>query len=350
MDINPLYPTVIPLTCPVTHYEWGAPGLTSLAARLYSMNSRACLSATKPYAEFVVSSHEPHTAVISTSPPASLRDYIGSQVIEVDPSIVQFYSRLYEDGAPFILKVISAATPTGVRVHPDDSAVTPSFEKSSFARLGSKSIMVFALGTTHVLVGFHPATKIVAQLTRVPEFADAIGRSHTDQFVHIVKSSKPTASHVHHIVATLLAQNPTTIAYCIRSAVSRLAKMPVEVVTDDDRMLIALANIFPDDPMCFVAYLLDRLQLNPGDAIFIPPTKPYCILNGDFVEVSEKTDSVYFAGLTATDRMRAGQFLQTVSFTNFSTEVCIKQHLHGFSFKMIEASYFTFLRISNCNV
>lgn len=323
MEKNPLYPTIIPLCCPVTHDEWGAPGSISFAGRLYMMNNRTYLSPTKPYSEFIISSYDPHDALIATAPPVTLRDHVQTQVIEVDPSIVQFFAHLHKDGIPYVVKAVSAKIPLGIRVHPDEtgSKRVSVLGDVNIVRPLPKSLMIFAESTTHVLSGFHSAAKIVAQLLRVPEFADAIGREHTDQFVHVVKSATPTAKHVRHIVATLLAQNPDTIAHCLRSAVDRLAQMPSDAVTDDDRLLIALANIFPNDPMCFVAYLFPRHTLNTGDALFIPSTEPYCILNGNFIEISTKSDAVFFAGLTTAEQVQAGQFLQTVSFNDSTSEV-----------------------------
>lgn len=335
METNPLHPTVIPLLCPVTQHDWGTPGATSFSARLYTMNNHTYLSPSQPYSEFIVSSHPPHDALIATSPDETLRTHIQSQVIEVDPSIVQFYSQLHEDGVPFIIKIVSSVTPTGVRVHPDDAALSRSsiMSETTFDRPFSKPKMLVSLQKTHILVGFHSAKKIVAQLSRVPEFADVIGRARVDQFVHIVKSEIPTEQHVKNIVSTLLSKSSDTVSNCLTQAVNRLAKMPEDVVTDDDRLLIALANIFPDDPMCFGAYLFQRLEMNPGDAVFIPPTQPYCVLNGVFVEASSKSDAIFYAGLTAKDEIRSSQFLQTVSFDDSVSEVCIHifDHYHNLS-------------------
>lgn len=323
MESDPLRPTLISLRCPCTHHQWGAPAASSLAARLYALNNRTLISSTKPYSEFILSSHDPNEAVLQTDPPISLSDHIQAQVIEVDPAIVQSYARLHQHGCPFVLKVVSVKTPDGIRVHPDENSARLPFITDSdlFKRPSAKSVMIVALSTVHLLVGFQTASQIVAQLSRVPEFADAIGRSHTDRFVHVVKSAVPTAEDVHHIVATLLAQKPDFVAESLQRAVDRFVKMPPEAVSDDDRLLIALAKKFPDDPMCFSAYLLQRFQIQPGQTIFIQPTETYCVLNGDFADVSSHSDVVFHAGLTAREQVRSDDFLQTVACQESTVEV-----------------------------
>lgn len=322
MDTNPLHPTVIPLLCPVTQHDWGTPGSASFSARLYTLNNHTYLSPTQPYSEFVISSHAPHDALIATSPDETLRTHIQSQVIEVDPSIVDFYSALHDDGIPYTVRVVSAITPAALRVHPDAAALARQPASAAlFARPTPRPVMLLALRKTHVLVGFRPAAAIAECLSRVPEFADAVGRPRVDAFVHVVKSKSPSEQTVKNVFSALLNQSGAAVADCVKRAVTRLAQMSHDAVSDDDRLFIALANLFPDDPMCFAAYLCQRIDMDEGHAIFIPPTQPYCVLNGVFIEAASKSDAVFCAGLAPKDELQTTYFLQTVSFDDSVSEV-----------------------------
>lgn len=341
-DDNPLHPTIFPLHCPITHRPWGTTGATSLVARLHALNKTTFINASMPYSELIISSHSPYAATLSNHPHITLNEHIRTQVIEVDPNFVQFYSALHEDGVPYTLKAVSATLPVGLLVHPDETIARQPFiiENESFARPTAKPILIVALSRLSLLAGLNPATQIVAQLTRVPEFADAVGRPATDQFVHFVKSEIPTREHTRTLITALYAQERHVISDCLRRAVKRLSAMPDSVVSQDDRLLIHLANIFPDDPSCFAVYFLRYIDLPLGRAAYISPTVPYCVLDGDFVEASSKSDAVFCGGLAVDSESSVDVtgFLTTTSFKDTFVEVRsfqkIIRHLPFFPFSL----------------
>lgn len=322
---NPLHPTIIPLLCPITQRSWGTVGAASLVARFHARNSGTFINASTAYSEFVVSSYPPYTAKLANFPDTSLNEHIRTQVIEVDPKFVQFYSTLHEDGVPYTLKAVSATLPTGLIVHPDSVAARQPYveQHSSFSRPMEKPLLILALTRISLLAGFNPASRIILQLTRVPEFADAVGRPATDHFVHVVKSEIPTPEHTRTLVSALYNQQPHIISDALKRAVTRLSSMPDAAVSQDDRLLIHLANTFPDDPSCFAVYFLRFVDLRPGRAVYVSPNLPYCVLEGDFVEVSSKSDAMFYGGLVDSSvDIDTTAFLKTVSFKNTFVEVC----------------------------
>lgn len=323
-DINPLHPAIIPLQCPITQRPWGTVGATSLVARFHARNSATFINASATYSEFVVSSYPPYTAKLADKPDATLSEHIRTQIIEVDPNFVQFYSLLHEDGVPYTIKAVSATLPTGLVVHPDDIAARQAYvvQHPTFSRPMEKPITILALSRLSLLAGLNTASQIVAQLTRVPEFADAVGRPATDHFVHIVKSEIPTPAHTRAVISALFNQQPQVIKDSLKRAVTRLSSMPDAVVSQDDRLLIRLANTFPDDPSCFAAYFLRFIDLPPGRAVYISPCLPYCVLEGDFVEASSKSDAAFYGGLVDSSiDTDVAAFLKTMSFKNTFVEV-----------------------------
>lgn len=321
---NPLHPTIIPLLCSITQRSWGTIGAASLVARFYARNSVTFISASAAYSEFIVSSYPPYTAKLASIPGTSLSEHIRTQVIEVDPDFVQFYSTLHEDGVPYTLKAVSATLPTGLVVHPDATAALQPYvaKHASFARPLEKPLLILALSRLSLLAGFNPASQIVTQLTRVPEFADAVGRPATDHFVHVVKSEIPTPAHTRTLVSALFNQKLDVVSDALKRAVTRLSAMPDSVVSQDDRLLIHLANTFPDDPSCFAVYFLRFIDLRPGRAVYISPNLPYCVLEGDFIEASSKSDAAFYGGLVDSSvDVDISAFLKTVSFKNTFVEV-----------------------------
>lgn len=323
MESNPLHPLVVPLFGACTHHEWGAKGIESEAARLYVRNRFSAIDRDKPYSEFVISTHPAHPgALVATTPSVSLRDHIHSLVIEVEPTLVDFYSRLHSHGIPYILKVVSVSMPQSVHVHPDDASVkrrTADEESTQVDRIG-KAVMIVALGNVDLLFGFQSASDIVGELSRVPEFADAVGRPQTDHFVHVVKTAAVTPSDIRAVVTSLLDRKREFVQKCLRATVERFSKMPNETLTDSDRQLILLQKLYPDDAMCFAVYLLNRVKLEPGNAIFIHPQEPSTVLSGDFIEASTCSEFSFSAGFTRGD-VQVKAFLDSLSYDDSPVEV-----------------------------
>lgn len=338
MENNPLHPLIVPLHGTSTHHHWGVSGPESLAARLHSLNKAIAISTTKPCSEFLISSSDAAPAILVTTPTVTLRDHVQAQVIEVDAAIVPFYSRLHEQGLPYSLRIISVASPTGLCVHPSPenaslSSASPRVTESSDRR----PIMLVALRPSRLLLTFRSAKAVVADLLRVPEFADAVGRPNTDHFVHVVKTATPRHSHLQHVVTCLANAAESVVTDCLARAATRLARMPTEAVTDADRDFLALQSAFPNDPMCFAVYLLNRVEMTSGQAVFIAPGEPYCIFEGDFVLASTTSDTVFFGGLVPRNDTRS-LFLESLSYSDtpvsvslsilsLSTQLCNDLHM-----------------------
>eukprot|EP00177_Eucheuma_denticulatum_P008888 GFKZ01016141.1.p1 GENE.GFKZ01016141.1~~GFKZ01016141.1.p1 ORF type:complete len:436 (-),score=56.95 GFKZ01016141.1:60-1367(-) len=323
MDSNPLHPLIIPLHGSSTHYPWGSPGSTSHAARLQTLNTSAPIHPTKPYSQFIISTHPSHTpARLASTPPISLREHVDSQVIEVDPAMVDFYTRLHAHGIPYIIKLASVASPQPLRVNPTDIDVkhlasqTPNHKCDQIA----KAVMIVAIADVDMLFGFQSASHIVAELSRVPECADAVGRPDIDRFVHLVKTTTVKPSDIRAIFEKLMLRKRDFVKKCLEATVDRFLKMPEQVITESDRLLIALHKRFPDDPACFTVYFLNRVMLDAGNAVFVHPQEPHTVLAGDFLEASTFSESFVRAGLTNED-VDVENFLDCLSYDDSPVDI-----------------------------
>lgn len=323
MESNPLHPLVIPLYGSSTHFPWGTVGSDSIAARLQVNNRFGAIDSQKPYSEFVVSTHSEHVgAVLACTPSVSLQDHTQNQAMEVDSAMVEFYSKLHAQGIPYILKVVSVSVPQSLHVHPNDATVkalatlNPESNEDSFA----KAVMVVALGKVDMLFSFHAAGDIVGELSRVPEFADAVGRPETDHFVHVVKTAVAKPVDIRVIFVSLLSRKRDFIRKCLEATTERLMKMPEDAVTENDRQLIALQKLYPNDPVCFAVYFLNRVHLEPGHAIFIHPQEPYSVLCGEYIEASTCSEASIHAGLTE-EPNQIERFLDSLSYDDSPVEV-----------------------------
>ena len=323
MSPNPLHPYIVPLHGSCSTHAWGNSAESSLAARLYSLNRDIAVDTDSCYSEFIVSSVDPHQALLAKSPGVTLSNHVQTQVIEVEPSIVDFYASLHERGVPYVLKVLSVSSAQPLKVHPSPAEAKALGESLGFKYPFACPLMSIAVSKAEVLFGFQRSSDIVSELSRVPEFADCVGRPETDRFVHIVKTARPKPLHIRELLTALFSRRPEEVNDCLARASKRLQKMPKESVTDCDRYLIELQERFPSDPMCFAVYLLNRVVLDPGGAIFVHTQEPYCVLRGDILEIATLSDACVYGGLVD-NGATSGPFLASLSFDDSPIEVSLR--------------------------
>lgn len=329
MEQNPLHPRAVPLLCSAKHDSWARKETHSLPSRLYSLNRRTALDPNQPISEFILSTSEPYHATLATTPSVLLHNHIRAEVIEVDHSIFDFYAHLHRHGIPFKLIIAAASSPTGVRVHPNAEYAAKLLNESPppFKRSDPRPVMLVAISRVDVLFGFKNVGDIVAELARVPEFADAVGRPETDRFVHNVKTGRIQPKAIASIIEPILSRNSDYITDCLQRLTTRLAKMPPNAVTEQDTKLIDLAERFPNDPMCFAVYFLNRIKMDPANAIFVHVQEPYCVLEGEYIECSTAGDAVVYGGLTE-NQVQRDFFFTSMSFDDSPVEVSFLYRNH----------------------
>lgn len=319
MALNPLRSKAISLYGAATQQAWGRPGRSSLAAHINSHNKTAPTHPDQQYSEFIVSSKQPHQAVLEATPTVSLHDYIQSQVIEVDPSVIHFYRRLHSQGLPYTLRIVSVAYPQPLRVHPDAETCKSLAEELSFQNPIGRPVMLVALDQVDCLFGFQSFSSIAGELLRVPEFMDAVGQTAAEQFVRKAKSSSVSQTDVGQLILGLL-ETENLVSECLSAAASRLRKMPRDSVSESDLCFMSLQQLYPDDPMCFAVYFLNRVKLKEGNAIFIHENEPYTVLEGDFMEVSTSSDAYVIGGLSNAAK-HPNIFARSLSYDDSPIEV-----------------------------
>jgi mannose-6-phosphate isomerase len=303
---NPLHPAVVPVMPAVKNYDWGMPGSRSAVAALYSRSCGAPVDANTPYAELWIGTHDstPCAVLVPDEANATLRSFIQDQVIMVDPDKVVQYSNLHASGLPFLLKVLSVAKPLSIQAHPDLRlagelhARAPKLYQDS----NHKPELTVAITPFEALCGFRAKEDIMADIARVPEFADAADRATSDDFVRAVKTGAATPDALRYLFASLMSCDPSDVAAAIGSLAERLDRMDPDAVTDRDRLLLRLHAHFPGDIGCFGAYLFAHVHLAPGQSVFINANEPHAYLSGQCVEIMATSDNVVRAGLTPKDK------------------------------------------------
>lgn len=236
--------TPIPITGVVQHYAWGD--------RTFIPDLLRTTADGQPWAELWLGTHPNGPAMISDGRP--LEDRTGP--------------------LPYLLKVLAAAQPLSLQAHPTREQALDGHARGIYPDDRAKPELLCALTRFDALCGLRP---IAATLTLLA----AVG-------------AEPLAATVrsHGLGATIEAlyrgridPGPTVIA-CARSQ-----RPEAELVT-------RLAAQYPDDPSVVVTLLLNRVTLQPGEALHLTAGNLHAYLGGAGIELMGASDNVVRGGLT----------------------------------------------------
>lgn len=228
------------------------------------------------------------------------------EVIAADPerelgpeTVAAFGPRL-----PFLLKVLAAAAPLSLQVHPDPAQAAAGFarEEASGIPLSAphrtykddqhKPELICALTPFDGLCGFRPPAR-TAQLLAALEVDDL------KPYVDILRA-QPAEAALREVFTAVLTADRERQAGTVRAAgeaCDRLAAAGGEHA-DAYAAYAALAHQCPGDPGVIAAMLLNHVRLQPGEALFLAAGVPHAYLGGLGVEIMANSDNVLRCGLT----------------------------------------------------
>jgi mannose-6-phosphate isomerase len=285
-------------------YAWGS--TTAIAALLGRAESG------RPEAELWIGAHpdSPSVARVPEDGSAAALDALISR----DPehflgaeSVARFGPRL-----PFLAKILAAAQPLSLQVHPSLEQARAGFARENAEGLAAdaanrnyrddnhKPEMIFALTPFEALCGFRPAARTREILQHVAAAFEAgegeapalvgalledLGAANESAglraaFERLITGGSSVAGDTALVVAALLSGAP-------------LAPYETELAT-----VISLNEKYPGDPGVLISLLLNRISLQPGEAVYLPAGNVHAYLHGLGVEVMASSDNVLRGGLT----------------------------------------------------
>ncbi|WP_329547270.1 mannose-6-phosphate isomerase, class I [Streptomyces sp. NBC_01356] len=222
-----------------------------------------------------------------------------TEVIDEDPekelgraAVAKFGPRL-----PFLLKILAAGAPLSLQVHPNLEQAREGYEDEE-----SRGIPVDAPHRNYKDANHKP--ELICALT---EFDGLCGFRAPDEAAELlagldVDSLKPYADLLHahpeeaalrEVLTALLTADPDDMAHTVREAAAACARLGGSYAPYAD-----LAHHYPGDPGVIAAMLLNYVQLQPGEALFLGAGIPHAYLNGLGVEIMANSDNVLRCGLT----------------------------------------------------
>ena len=314
----------------VRHYDWGSrtaiPDLLGLPA------------SDRPWAELWFGAHPQGPALAGEAGTPLDQAVAADPVAALGPAAAARFGRL-----PFMVKVLAAARPLSLQTHPDAEAARAGCAREdglglprtsperSFRDGSPKPELICALTPFEALWGFRDPAPTLALLESIDTPAlDPMRRR---------LAADPTPSGLRDLTAWLLGRDRAAAAEFNRQVARACRPAPVseraagaerrsvseraagaerrsvseraagERASGEGRgsdewaaeraLAVDLEAQFPDDPGVAVALLLNRVTLQPGEALFLGPGLLHSYLGGTGVEVMASSDNVIRAGLTS---------------------------------------------------
>jgi len=247
------------------------------------------------------------------------------EVISQDPahflgeeSLAAFGPRL-----PFLLKVLAAAEPLSLQVHPSLQQAREGFAREEAAGVpqdaatrnykddNHKPEMILALTPFRALCGFRPAERSAALFSALATgTTDDGAREYAERIAATLRGEQP----LREAFATLLAggEGLTAASAALRSVAQSLGSEDVHRPALE--AAAGLQDRYPGDPGVLVSLLLNLVDLEPGDAIHLPAGNVHAYLEGLGIEVMANSDNVLRGGLTP-KHVDVPELLATVDFS-----------------------------------
>jgi mannose-6-phosphate isomerase len=269
----------------------------------------------EPVAELWMGAHpDSPSRVVRDSETRSLADVIAADPrAELGPDVVdRFGPRL-----PFLLKVLSAARPLSLQVHPDKQyaerayaaqQLTPGAARD-YTDDNHKPELICALRDGFAgLCGFRPlpaSRELLAELSvaGLAELAAGLAQGGADP-----------AGTLRGLVTGVLTgeTDRAPLIAAVGQACQRVAAAGGPWAPACAAYAV-IAAAYPGDPGALVALLLNYVELAEGEAVFVGAGVPHCYLHGLGAEVMASSDNVLRAGLTS-KRVNVPELLRVLDF------------------------------------
>jgi phosphomannomutase len=272
------------------HYAWGDP---AFIPQLFGLPVSG-----RPYAEAWFGAHP---ALPSLADVEGRKVSLDQLLAETPTSILGAEVAARFAGLPFLFKVLAAADPLSIQVHPSLVRAVSGFRRENAAGLAiqdpkrnyrdpsAKPELFVALTQFQALCGFRTVDEIAAGIEGVPELSA------------LLPGWRQGSNPLRSLLSAYFDLSDAQVCPALARWVRRLADS--EPLPDSAEAWIVKADrIFAVDGQSdrglFFFLLLNLITLEPGQGLFLSPGTPHAYLRGAGVEVMANSDNVLRAGLT----------------------------------------------------
>lgn len=273
----------------VQHYAWGT---TDAIPALLGTEPDGT-----PHAEYWLGAH--------AQAPSKVGDTTLDALISSDPSILGDKVRgTFGDDLPFLMKVLSARHALSIQAHPSREQAEVGFARENAAGIPQdapervysddwpKPEILVALDEFETLSGFRDPMSSAALFSALGVSEDL------GSLLAPLTERKGGAALAQVFLEVLsLEGNRAEVIDLVVAAAMRHAS-DSGPVGDFARTAVELDAVFPGDRGILAALLMNRVKLQPGEAVYVPAGHMHAHLKGTGIEVMANSDNVIRGGLT----------------------------------------------------
>ncbi|KAA0263828.1 mannose-6-phosphate isomerase [Hafnia alvei] len=271
----------------VQNYAWGSHDALS---KLYGFSNPD----NKPMAELWMGAHPLSSSKVldKNGNKVSLRDEIAKDLTgNLGSAVAKRFGEL-----PFLFKVLCAAQPLSIQVHPSKHAAEEGFAREESAGIAinaanrnykdpnHKPELVYALTPFKAMNGFR-------EFAEIAQLLQPVASAHPD-IAKFIQS--PDAQHLSVLFGNLLSMTGEQKSHAL-SVLAEALNHQQGPAWDAVR---GIARFYPDDSGLFSPLLLNTVELEPGQSMFLYAETPHAYLDGVGLEIMANSDNVLRAGLT----------------------------------------------------
>ncbi len=284
-------PRPVPLYCGVQFYAWGD---SDYIPHLLGIDNPE----QKPYAELWIGAHPdlPAEAVID-----GVKVRL-DQLLEKTPETLLGPKAMveYQGELPFLMKILAAARPLSIQVHPDRKQAEKGYAREdargipldspqrNYRDRNHKPELLCALTPFYLLKGFRPEEEIEAILGQVPEWQGLLQCFHQ-------KGLRGFYSH-------LMTLPQAEVNELLKPLLTRLHSQGRFSKEQPEYWLLLADELYSQggnhDRGLFSILLLNFLCLQPGEGVFQGAGELHAYLQGVGVEIMANSNNVLRGGLT----------------------------------------------------
>ncbi|MFH9742792.1 mannose-6-phosphate isomerase, class I [Streptomyces roseolus] len=198
---------------------------------------------------------------------------------------------------PFLLKLLAAAAPLSLQVHPDLEQARAGYAAEEAAGIPAdaphrtykdanhKPEMICALTPFEGFCGFRAPAEAADTLA-------ALGVDSLKPYVDLLHAH-PEEDALREVLTALLTADPAEMGRTVAEAAAAADRLGGAFTP-----YAVLAHHYPGDPGVIAAMLLHHVRLQPGEALYLGAGVPHAYLSGLGVEIMANSDNVLRCGLT----------------------------------------------------
>ncbi|MBW1910898.1 MAG: mannose-6-phosphate isomerase, class I [Deltaproteobacteria bacterium] len=297
---------ISPLKNPVQEYAWGSE--TAIQALLGETEA-----AGKPMAELWMGAHPKAPSKVLVDGNWESLD----EVIDLNPESIlgRRVVQAFSSKLPFLFKVLAAASPLSIQVHPSLEQASEGYARENALGIpldspdrnykddNHKPEILCALSPFQGLMGFRKIEEILGLMNEVSS-------STLSHELELLRGS-PDSHGLKRFFTSLVTMDKTRQRLIVSEAAGIAEKRsPQEPIF---HWMSKLNRAYPGDVGVFSPIILNLVELEPGEALYIPAGELHAYLDGVGIELMANSDNVLRGGLTP-KHVDVPELLKIVSF------------------------------------